>query len=38
VTSLGGPGDRPGEAERSEWIVPRAQVAGDPPGAEAAEP
>jgi glutaredoxin len=38
VTSLGGPGDRPDEAERLEWIVPRAQVAGDPPAAEAAEP
>ena len=38
VTSLGGPGDRPGEAERSEWIVPRAQVTGDSPAAEAAEP
>ena len=31
VTSLGGPGDRPDEAERREWIVPRARVAGDPP-------
>jgi glutaredoxin len=30
VTSLGGPGDRPDEAERREWIVPRAMVAGDP--------
>ena len=37
VTSLGGPGDRPGEAERSEWVVPRARVAGDPPVGEAAE-
>ena len=34
VTSLGGPGDRPDEAERTEWIVPRAQVAGDPPAVE----
>lgn len=23
VTSLGGPGDRPGEAERSHWLTPR---------------
>ena len=38
VTSLGGPGDRPDEAERSEWIVPRRPVAGDPSAAEAAEP
>jgi glutaredoxin len=41
VTSLGGPGDRPDEAERSEWIVPRARVAGDaagdPPAGEAAQ-
>ncbi len=37
VTSLGGPGDRPDEAERSEWVVPRARVAGDPPVGEAAE-
>ena len=29
VTSLGGPGDRPDEAERGEWIVPRERVAGD---------
>lgn len=29
VTSIGGPGDRPDEAERSEWIVPRAQLATD---------
>jgi mycoredoxin len=37
VTSIGGPGDRPDEAERAEWIVPRARVAGDPPagGADA---
>lgn len=34
VTSLGGPGDRPDEAERREWVVPRVQVAGDPPRAE----
>jgi len=31
VTSLGGPGDRPDEAERTVWVVPRAEVAGDPP-------
>ena len=37
VTSLGGPGDRPDEAERSEWIVPRDRVAGDPPVGEAPE-
>ena len=36
VTSLGGPGDRPDEAERREWIVPRARVAGDTPADEAA--
>jgi hypothetical protein len=29
VTSLGGPGDRPDEAERPEWIVPKARVAAD---------
>jgi glutaredoxin len=32
VTSLGGPGDRPDESERSEWIVPRAWVASDAAG------
>ena len=37
VTSLGGPGDRPDEAERSAWIVPRALIAGDPPAEGAAE-
>ena len=37
VTSLGGPGDRPNEAERSEWIVPHPRVAGDPPAGEGAE-
>jgi len=31
VTSLGGPGDRPDEAERTAWIVSRSEVAGDPP-------
>jgi glutaredoxin len=36
VTSLGGPGDRPHEAERAEWIVPKARVAGDAPLDEAA--
>jgi len=38
LTSLGGPGDRPNEAERSAWIVPRTDAAGDPPTAEAGEP
>jgi glutaredoxin len=38
LTSLGGPGDRPNEAERSAWIVPRTDAAGDPPVAEAGEP
>ena len=28
VTSLGGPGDRPDEAERAAWVVPRARGAG----------
>jgi glutaredoxin len=37
VTSLGGPGDRPDEAERSTWVVPRALVAGDAPRAEESE-
>ena len=27
VTSLGGPGDRPDEAERSAWLVARAELA-----------
>ena len=36
LTSIGGPGDRPDEAERDEWVTPRAQVAGDPPPAEEA--
>lgn len=31
VTSIGGPGDRPDEAERERWLVPRTEVAGDPP-------
>lgn len=31
VTSIGGPGDRPDEAERDGWVVARAEVAGDPP-------
>ncbi len=34
LTSIGGPGDRPDEAERDEWVTPRALVAGDPPPAE----
>jgi glutaredoxin len=33
LTSLGGPWDRPDEAERREWFVPRARVAGDAPAA-----
>jgi glutaredoxin len=37
VTSLGGPGDRPDEAERSKWIVPHARVAGDPAVGETTE-
>ena len=37
VTSLGGPGDRPDEAERSAWIVPRALVSGDAPQAGESE-
>jgi glutaredoxin len=28
VTSLGGPGDRPDEAERLGWLAPKARVAG----------
>jgi glutaredoxin len=35
VTSLGGPGDRPDEAERSAWLVARAQLA--EPAAEGTE-
>jgi hypothetical protein len=27
VTSLGGPGDRPDEAERTDWLAPRRQAA-----------
>ena len=38
MTSLGGPGDRPNESERAAWIVPRTDVSGDPPVAEAVEP
>jgi glutaredoxin len=29
MTSLGGPGDRPDEAERPEWIAPKPRVGGD---------
>ena len=29
VTSLGGPGDRPEEAEREAWVAPRAQIGPD---------
>jgi glutaredoxin len=35
VTSLGGPGDRPDESEREEWIAPRV---GDPGTPLAAQP
>jgi glutaredoxin len=31
VTSLGGPGDRPEEAERREWLAPRGPGAGETP-------
>jgi len=34
ITSIGGPGDRPDEAERDRWLVPRAEIAGDPPPAD----
>jgi glutaredoxin len=34
VTSLGGPGDRPDEADRPEWVVARARVAADRPNVE----
>lgn len=30
MTSLGGPGDRPDEAHRSEWLVPRHEAPADP--------
>jgi glutaredoxin len=32
VTSLGGPGDRPDEAERGAWLVHRNRIAGAPAG------
>jgi glutaredoxin len=35
LTSLGGPGDRPDEAEHSAWLVPRTQL--DEPSTEGAE-
>ena len=38
VTSLGGPGDRPDEAERSAWIVPRVPVVADVAGDVAGNP
>jgi glutaredoxin len=39
VTSLGGPGDRPEEAVREAWIVPREKfTAPVPPGLEEAAP
>lgn len=31
LTSLGGPADRPDEAERGEWIAPMSRVRGDNP-------
>ena len=31
LTSIGGPGDRPDESERDQWLVPRSEIAGDPP-------
>ena len=34
TTSLGGPGDRPDEAERREWIAARTRVGAEPDGAE----
>ena len=30
VTSIGGPGDRPDEAERAEWVAPRSRAAAAP--------
>jgi glutaredoxin len=36
MTSLGGPADRPDEAERRQWIVPRARLSGETPATEAA--
>jgi len=36
VTSLGGPADRPDEAERRQWIVPRARLSRETPATEAA--
>jgi glutaredoxin len=35
MTSLGGPGDRPDEAERPEWIAPKSRVGGEAAGTEA---
>jgi glutaredoxin len=37
VTSIGGPGDRPDEAEHDAWVVARAQIAGDPPARNGSE-
>jgi mycoredoxin len=36
VTSLGGPVDRPDEAERRAWLVARSRATGDAPAREAA--
>jgi hypothetical protein len=30
VTSLGGPGDRPDEAERTNWLAPRRAGSAEP--------
>jgi hypothetical protein len=35
MTSLGGPGDRPDEAERSEWIAPKPRVGDEADATEA---
>lgn len=34
TTSLGGPGDRPDEAERRQWIAAKTRVGADPAAAE----
>jgi len=34
VTSIGGPGDRPDEAERPNWLSPRTHAADPPPTTE----
>jgi hypothetical protein len=35
VTSLGGPGDRPDEAERTDWVARRPAASGEPTAPEA---